>query len=165
MVTGNLVVNNASIGFKNFSGRPGDFNAAGARNFCVFFDMQMAQQLEADGWKIKYTRPSEEWEQKGFMKVNIMFGKYPPKVGLASKAAGLEMIVDETQLDRFDGFEFDNIDLVIRPYNYPAKGNRPGGVTAYVQEAVFVLKESDLMNKYANYGQSPVPTPEGDLPF
>lgn len=181
-----LKVENAEIGFRNFSGRPTEYNAAGNRNFCVFFPVEQARQLEMDGWNIKYTRPSEEFEQKGYLQVKVMMGKYPPEVFLVTRGRP-SRIGDETQLDMFDQFQFAAVDLILRPYNWE-KGNK-SGVSCYLKEGYFVLQESDLAAKYANCctpeimaqterwaaekgipmlredGNLYTPTPNGDLPF
>ncbi|NMC58666.1 MAG: hypothetical protein GYA51_04660, partial [Candidatus Methanofastidiosa archaeon] len=45
-VTKNIIVENARIAFRNFSGKEGKYNPAGRRNFCVFLDPKTAEELE-----------------------------------------------------------------------------------------------------------------------
>ena len=44
-VKNNIVIENARIGFRNFSGKEGQFNPAGRRNFCVFIETPLVNRL------------------------------------------------------------------------------------------------------------------------
>ena len=37
----NIIVENAKIAFKNFSGKEGQFNPEGKRNFCLILDPEL----------------------------------------------------------------------------------------------------------------------------
>ena len=53
-VTGYLSIENAKIGFRNFSGRANTYNAEGQRNFCVFLeDDELAEKLIAARVKMR----------------------------------------------------------------------------------------------------------------
>ena len=60
--TNNIMIENARLIFKNFSGEESKFNRGGNKNFCVVLDPEMAQDLADEGWNIKYLRPREEGE-------------------------------------------------------------------------------------------------------
>ena len=65
-VNDNLVIENARLLFRNFSGRESKYNRAGQRNFCVYIDdPQDAQKLADDGWNIRERPPREEGEEPG----------------------------------------------------------------------------------------------------
>ena len=49
MINKNIIIENARIGFRNFSGNAGKFNPEGRRNFCVFLEYDLGKVLEQDG--------------------------------------------------------------------------------------------------------------------
>ena len=81
MIRKNLVVENAHIAFRNFSGKESKFNRAGNRNFCVIFDKETGEELQAQGWNLGILKPRDEYEEPSYkLSVAVQFGKFPPKV-------------------------------------------------------------------------------------
>ena len=62
-VTNNIVMENARLIFKNFSGEESKFNRKGNRNFCVVLDPEVADDLIKDGWNVRFLRPREDGEE------------------------------------------------------------------------------------------------------
>ena len=85
-VTDNIVVDNARIGFRNFSGKEGQYNQAGNRNFVLFLDdSEFASKLESEGWNIRWLKPRDEQDKpQPMLQVAVGFGAYPPKIVLIS---------------------------------------------------------------------------------
>ena len=81
-----VVIRNAKLHFRNFSGKESEYNKAGYRNFCVELDHQLAIDMIDDGWNIKQFKPKpDQDEEPGFyIKVNVMFGNRPPKIVIKS---------------------------------------------------------------------------------
>ena len=61
-VTSNITIENARIGFRNFSGKESRYNPAGRKNFCVFLDNELAVKLQNDGWNVRWLTPKDEGE-------------------------------------------------------------------------------------------------------
>lgn len=161
MVTNNIVLENARIGFRNFEGREGRFNAAGSRNFCVFLNPDQARALEEEGWAIRWTHPSDPDEDpQGFLSVSVKYGYISPKVALI-KNGGLPTELGENEIAMLDKAEIDYVDLVIRPYNWEVNGH--SGVKAYLKSMYVKLVEDPLAAKY--YSQEPVPAGAEDMPW
>ena len=81
MLNKNIVIENARIGFRNFSGKEGKYNPSGRRNFCVFLDPKIAEDLVADGWNVRYLEPRDpDDEKQAYLQVAVNFSNVPPKI-------------------------------------------------------------------------------------
>jgi len=148
VVKDNINISNARIGFRNFSGKEGQFNPAGNRNFVVFLDnIADAKALESEGWNIRWLKPRDPGEgEQPIISVRVAFGAYPPKIVLVSKK-GLTPL-NEEDISILDWAEIKEIDLTIRPYNYEVQGKK--GVKAYLKTMYVTLQEDQWESKYIN---------------
>lgn len=145
MVKNNITMENARIGFRNFSGKEGKFNPAGRRNFCVFIEMDLAQTLEKDGWNIKWLQPREEGdESQAYLQVSVAYGNFDPKIVLITSHG--KTILDDESVDLLDWVEVKTIDLIIRPYNWDVNGK--SGVKAYIKSMYVTILEDVFEQKY-----------------
>lgn len=141
-----LVIENASIIFRNFSGKATKFNAEGNRNFCVFVDPASADNLIEDGWNVKFLKAKEEGEEdRPYIPVSVRFNTYPPTIFLIS--GNNKTRLDEDDLDMLDWAEIQNVDLIIRPYSYEVNGK--SGVKAYLKNMYVTIIEDPFASKYS----------------
>lgn len=138
-------IDNARIGFRNFEGAEGKFNPAGNRNFCVFLEEDIAKQLESDGWNIRWLNSYEDEPPQAILSVRVNFGNYPPNVVLVSD--GKMSRLDESNINVLDFAELDQIDLILRGYEWSVKGDT--GIKAYLKTGYFVLTVDELAKKYS----------------
>ena len=143
----NLVIENAHIIFRNFSGRESKYNRAGVRNFCVVIeDPKKAQELSENGWNVRTLQPREEGDESRFyIQVAISFANMPPKVFLITRNAKTQL--DDESIDTLDFAEIKNIDLIIRPYHWEVSGK--DGVKAYLKTMYVTIEEDEFAEKYA----------------
>lgn len=143
----NLVIENAHIIFRNFSGRESKYNRAGVRNFCVVIeDPKKAQELSENGWNVRTLQPREEEDESRFyIQVAISFANMPPKVFLITRNAKTQL--DDESIDTLDFAEIKNIDLIIRPYHWEVSGKY--GVKAYLKTMYVTIEEDEFAEKYA----------------
>lgn len=157
MINKNLVVENARIGFRNFSGKEGKFNPAGRRNFCLFLEKDMGEQLEKDGWNIRWLEPRDENEDRQpYLQVAVSFDNMPPKIVLVSSHGKTQL--DESSISLLDWAEIQNVDLIIRPYNWSVNGKE--GVKAYIKSMYVTIVEDSFENKYLDVPDSAINTME-----
>lgn len=141
----NLVVENARVVFRNFEGKETKFNRKGDRNFCVLFDKEQGEELIAQGWNLKILQPRNEEDEPAYcLAVKVMFGKIPPKVYMIANRK--KTLLDEDTIGLLDHAEIENVDLIIRPYNWEVNGKT--GIKAYVQTMYVELREDRFAAKY-----------------
>lgn len=157
MVNKNLVIENAKIGFRNFAGKEGKFNPAGRRNFCIFLESQMGEDLLNDGWNVRWLEPRDEGEERlAYIQVAVSFDNIPPKIVLVTSHGKTQL--DESSVNILDWAEIQNVDLIIRPYNWDVNGK--SGVKAYVKSMYVTLVEDEFESKYIDVPDSALNTIE-----
>lgn len=145
-----LNIEGAQIGFKNFEGREGKFNKAGDRSFAVFLPVDLAEQLAEDGWNIKFPNPNQdrvdpdEPARDPYMNVSVSFDNYPPNVFTISN--GKPNRLSEEEVAMLDWAEIENVDLVIRPYEWSVNNN--SGIKAYLKAGYFTIVTDQFAQKY-----------------
>lgn len=146
----NRVFENATIRFRNFAGRAGQYNTEGDRNFLLFLDPEKAQEMREEGWNVKQMKPREEGDvPQDYVQVTVEFDKgRPPRIVLITNNARTEITGNDTiVLQQLDYMEIANIDLVLNPYAWEVNGNK--GVKAYLKTAYITLYQDELDLKYA----------------
>lgn len=139
-------IDNARIAFRNFEGAEGKYNPAGNRNFCVFLPDDIATKMEQDGWNVRWLNSYPDEPAQPIITVKLNFGNYPPNVVLISD--GKMTRLDENNINVLDFAEFEQVDLILRGYEWNVSGK--SGVKAYLKTGYFVLVVDQLAKKYSN---------------
>ena len=141
-----LILENAKIIYRNFSGKITKYNQSGFRTFNVLIPNDIAEELLAEGWNVKYLRPQEEGDPpQAHMEVKIQYDPLPPKVTLVSGRNQTPM--DEDTIGSLDYAEIKSADIVIRPYHWTVKD--ASGIKAYLKTLWVVLEVDPFAHKYA----------------
>lgn len=151
----NITIRDASIIFRNFSGKPTQFTPEGRRSFSVIIDDEgFASALREDGWNVKPLKQRDPDEPIHYqLPVAVFFGNYPPQIKLRS---GNNMTdLGEETVGSLDWADILRVDLTIRPRMYENAGRK--GVKAYLKTMIVTVEEDELLAEYDNL--------EGDVPF
>jgi hypothetical protein len=143
-----VMMEGVRIIFRNFSGKEGQYNREGDRNFAVLLDDTIASSMAEDGWNIKWLKPREEEEDEtpqAYLPVSVNFKGRPPRVVLVTTRGRTHL--DENQVEMLDWADITNVDLIVRPYEWSVNGKT--GIKAYLQSLYATIEEDPLELKYA----------------
>lgn len=152
MAEGSITIENAELlggSFKNFSGKPTKYDPIGKRSFCIKLREEDASLLENDGWNVRYLSPRDpEEEPVPYIQVALSYNNYPPKVVIIS-GNNKTILEDEESVSVLDWAEIENVDVIIRPYNWEVNGKT--GVKAYCKALYVTIVTDILEEKYSLY--------------
>lgn len=155
-----LILGDVRIEFRNFAGVKGKYNTEGNRNFCVLLDdrMDLVEQLERDGWTIKWLKPRDEGDEPcPYIKIRVSFDRIPPVIYQITGRGKTRL--DENDIGNLDWAEIENkegernrVDLVVSPYEWDVNGR--SGIKGYVKTMYVRIAEDPFAAKYYNVPDS-----------
>lgn len=150
-----FTIQNAKIGFRNFSGVAGKFNPPGIRNFCIFPEIEFAKTLEADGWNVKWLPQHEDDDApQAYLPVEVSFrneDQFPVRIVQVTR--GGKTLLNEKSISTLDAAAITNVDLTINGSRWSV--NEKTGIKAYLKTLFITLVEDELEAKYADYPDRP----------
>ena len=148
---GNVTLEDVRIVFRNFSGKEGQYNRAGDRNFAVLLAEDLAEPMLKDGWNVKYLQPREEGDEpQAYISVAVNFNGRPPRVVMLTSRGRTPL--GEAEVDILDWADIRKSDLIIRPYEWEVNGKT--GIKAYLQSIFVTIDEDELELKYSDVPDS-----------
>lgn len=146
-----LLIENARIFFRNFTGKEGKYNAEGDRNFCLALDDDLAQQLLDDGWNVRgLTSRDPDEPPQPYIQVSV---KYRNRQGQPTRPPTIVMITSrgrttlpEEMIDVLDWADIKTVDLIVNPSDWAVNGKT--GVKAYLKSLYVTINEDYLALKY-----------------
>ena len=148
-----VLMEGVRIIFRNFSGKEGQYNREGDRNFAVLLDDEVATAMAEDNWNVKWLKPrgeDEEESPQAYLPVSVSFKGRPPRIVLVTSRGRTNL--DETNVEMLDWATIVNVDLIVRPYEWTV--NSKSGVKAYCQSIYVTIEEDELERKYGELDQA-----------
>lgn len=152
---GTVLMEDARILFRNFDGKEGMYNREGDRNFCVLLDPGLAQEMEADGWNVKYLKVRDDAEEgeepQAYIQITVGYKGRPPRIVMITSRGRNDLGEDEIEV--LDWVDIRQVDLIFRPYEWEVNGKR--GIKAYLKSLFVTVEEDALELKYADLEDLP----------
>lgn len=139
-------VEGARIMFRNFSGKPDNFNPAGGRrSFCLVLDPDTAEDLKRNGWNVRCLMPRDENEDPlPYIQVKVNYANIPPHIYLVTKSN--KTLLTEETVGTIDYAEISDVDVVVTGSSYNVNGKE--GISAYVKNMYVTIVEDEFADKY-----------------
>ena len=146
-----LMIEDVKFLFTNFAGSPTRFNSEGGkREFSVALPLNLVEDLEKDGWNVKYRKNADgEFDpERPYLGVKVSYKFRAPAIWLIT--GGRKQLMTEDTVGTLDNITIKTADVVIHPSVYDVRGQQ--GISAYVKELYVVMDDesASFASKYAD---------------
>lgn len=157
-----VMMENVQLIFRNFAGAATQFTPAGDRKFSIRLNQEDFEQLEADGWPVKFRQPkNEDYGDEPLYHLPVSL-KYRNRKGEPIRPPVVVMItsrgrtrLDEEDLILLDNAAIETVDLMIRQVPWEVNGKT--GIKAYLQSIYVTIHEDELERKYSDLDEVSAP--------
>lgn len=152
--TDTIILEGVRIIRRNFRGEEDKYNKPGERNFIVVLPSEeMAEQLAAADWNVKWFEPREEGEEEErvpWLPVEVAYQKgRPPRIFMIPDHDPTRRTeLNEESVAVLDGVDIVNVDMIVRGSHW-SNATGASGVKAYLQSMYVTIEEDYLARKYA----------------
>lgn len=132
--------------WRNFSGAPTQFNAAGGkRNLFLKIEPELAQVMIRDGLPVKEMPPREEGDEVGFrLEIHLGYNGTPPEVWYIT--GGRRTLLDEQSVGILDNVRIQRADIKINPSPWEVNGKT--GIKCWLNKLYVTAVEDELDAMY-----------------
>lgn len=153
LADGNIRVDNAIVFWKNFSGKPTDFNPnGGKRTFELALSREFAEYLRQQHWNVK-TKELDDGDVLYHTEIVVNDqSAYPPRLYKISEFMGKQTmaLMKPEQYSKLDQDNLAMVDMDIHPYVHNRGFN--GATKGYLKNMWATLESvNDFGGKYAAY--------------
>lgn len=146
-----LMIEDAKLLFTNFAGSPTRYNSEGGkREFSVALPLDLVEDLEKDGWNVKYRKNADgEFDpERPYLGVKVSYKFRAPAIWLIT--GGRKQLMTEDTVGTLDNITIKTADVVIHPSVYDIRGQQ--GISAYVKELYVMMDDesASFASKYAD---------------
>lgn len=152
-----VVIQDVRLIFRNFAGREDQYNSQGVRKFSVELPIDVAREMENDGWNIKWPKDNPNQSDPDadarlpHIAVEASYRLFSPQVTLITGKRRTNLTQGE--LDILDWADIITADVVLNPSIYNINGK--DGVKAYLRKMFVTIEEDVLDAKYAHLDSEP----------
>lgn len=152
-----IIIEDAKLIYRHFSGERDDYHAQDDRDFCVELDSEMEnfdlllETMRAEGWNIKSKEMADGSTKYWINKVKVSFKIRPPEIYIVTvDGEGKRNLkpIEESALKMLDYADIATADMIIDKHRYTLPG-RGDACNGYVRKLYITLVEDPLANKYA----------------
>lgn len=144
-----LIIEDAKVKFRNFTGVGTDYNREGDRNFSIVIDdEETALKMREAGWNIRgLGDPADLSNIEYILTIKVRLdSNWPPKIYTVAPN-GVVTLLDEDMVGDLDQADIDHVDVRVNPSYWEMNGKT--GIAAYLETLYVVLEEDRLAAKYA----------------
>ena len=145
-----LVVRDAKIIFRNFSGRDTKYDNSGKKTFCIFIgDRETADMLRDYGWYVKPLKSRNDEEEHFCIQVTVKFHEDREFLNPVIEAYTRQQktVLDDESVGILDFADIYNINIVLSPYYYKDR-NGESKISAYLKKLAVAIDEDDFSDEY-----------------
>lgn len=143
----NLIMENitSKMWYRNFAGAATKKNAEGSRNFNIEVPADLAQQLNEEGWNVRYREDKDIW----LLKVHVSYQFKKPIINLVTNNAQKVTPLSERLLEELDYAEIECYDVNIEPSNKTyLNGEGRETHSAYLKSMNVYIADDPIANKF-----------------
>lgn len=163
-----IILRDAKVIYKNFSGAEQTYNTKGNRNFCPELPEALALQMKEAGWNVKHTNPQDPDEPvRYYVQVAVQYrdrydqpviAKFRPVVKRIDSHGDVTSLSEETI------YELDDDDILSVNLKIRGREHSPGKIKAFAKIIYAKVDEADPFA--SEYREADFPgADDEDVPF